>query len=314
MEFHIRKILIIIFIIFYSESSSYASNTDDFTNSIKNQDTENAIELIKETIAIDDPNYIIINAQRYAKQGKYDEAIKWYEKAHQNKSLLGRFQLAQILLQYKEDNKSHERSANLFESFSIEDGKQIYSDALYSLGQIYLLGRGRERNNSKAFDFTYKSHTYDNPFATYMLSILYHQGIGTEIDLINSASLTGKLANLGFVESESDYAHMILNEMGVKKDNRIAALWLKRAADKGYPRALQTLSRMYFDGLGVKKDNIESYKLYLLAKEAGIMDIELDMILANIKENEKKEATDRADSFQKLETKSLGSANTILVR
>ena len=308
MKFHIKKILLPIIIVFYSISYSHAFNPDDFISLIKKQDTNSAVELIKGTNFIDDINYILTIAQSYASQRKYDDALKWYEKAHQKKSLLGKFQLAEIL-QYKEDNNSHQRSAELFESFNIDDGEQIYSNALYSLGQIYLLGRGRDKNDSKAFDFTYKSHTYDNPLASYTLSILYHQGIGTEIDLINSASLTAKLANLGFVESESDYAHMILNEMGVKKNNRIAALWLRRAADKGYPQAQQTLSRMYLYGLGVEKNNIESYKLYLLAKEAGIMDIELDMAFANTKENEKKEATERANSFKKLKTKSFGFVN-----
>jgi len=295
-------------IIFYSPSHSHAFNTDDFINLIKNQDTDAAIELIKETDSIYDLNYIQTIAQSYANQGKYDQSLVWYEKAYEKNSLLGKFQLAEVL-QYKDDEKSHQRSAELFESFNIKDGEQIYSNALYSLGQIYLLGRGREKNNTKAFQFTYKSYTYGNPLATYTLSVFYHQGIGTKIDLISSASLTAELANLGFVESESDYAHMILNEMGVKKNNRIAVLWLKRAADKGYPQALQTLSRMYLYGLGVEKDNIESYKLYLLAKEAGIMDIELDMAFSNTKENEKKEATERANSFKKLKTKSFGFVN-----
>jgi hypothetical protein len=39
------------------------------------------------------------------------------------------------------------------------------------------------------------------------------------------------------------------------------------------------------------------------------MDIELDIALTNIKEDEKEEAIDRANSFQKLETKSFGFAN-----
>ena len=49
-------------------------------------------------------------------------------------------------------------------------------------------------------------------------------GIGTKIDKKNAALMMFEFADQGYTEAEYDYAMMILNEIGIKKDEKIAIL------------------------------------------------------------------------------------------
>ena len=41
--------------------------------------------------------------------------------------------------------------------------------------------------------------------------------------------------------------------------------WFRKAADQGLARAQYNLGVMYFEGLGVKRDNVQAYILFNLA-------------------------------------------------
>ena len=60
-------------------------------------------------------------------------------------------------------------------------------------------------------------------------------------------------------------------------DEKIAIRWLERSAQKAYPPALQQLASMYYYGIGTVKNDVKAYEYYLLAKQLGVTDVELDM-------------------------------------
>ena len=123
-------------------------------------------------------------------------------------------------------------------------------------------------------------------------------GIGTKIDERAAAKLMFQFADIGYTEAEYDYAMMILNEIGLKRNEETAVAWLEKSAQKAYPPALQQLSSMYFYGIGVQKDDVKAYEYYLLAKQLGISDVELDMNMTVVSPDKKEIAIQNYANFR----------------
>ena len=52
--------------------------------------------------------------------------------------------------------------------------------ALYSLGMLYLQGKGVEQDEETAYSLLFRSYSKGNPYAAYELGKLYETGCGTE--------------------------------------------------------------------------------------------------------------------------------------
>ena len=107
-----------------------------------------------------------------------------------------------------------------------------------------------------------------------------------------------EFADKGYTEAEYDYAMMILNEIGIKKDEKIAIRWLERSAQKAYPPALQQLATMYYYGIGTVKNDVKAYEYYLLAKQLGVTDVELDMNMSTLSSSHREAAIDKFENFR----------------
>ena len=57
---------------------------------------------------------------------------------------------------------------------------------------------------------------------------------------------------------------------GVKKNQKEAIKWYRKAASQNYPEAFYNLGVAYAHGFGVKKDETEAVKWYLKAAEHGL--------------------------------------------
>jgi TPR repeat protein len=56
---------------------------------------------------------------------------------------------------------------------------------------------------------------------------------------------------------------------------------------------------MYFYGEGIKKNDIKAYEYYLLAKQLGISDVELDMNMTVVSPEKKEIAVKNYSNFRK---------------
>jgi len=110
-------------------------------------------------------------------------------------------------------------------------------DARYELGQIWLQGIGRQKNESRAFESFQKSAQGGNTSAIYMLARCYARGIGTGIDRRKAAHLYNLAATSGHPEAMYGLAKALENGRGIEKDPAAANSWLTKAADAGIPEA-----------------------------------------------------------------------------
>ena len=76
-------------------------------------------------------------------------------------------------------------------------------------------------------------------------------------------------AESGDAEAQYKLALMYLEGDGVKKNEKTAVLWLKKAADQEHVEAMQKLSWCYLNGRGIKQNLYESVVLSQKASGAG---------------------------------------------
>jgi TPR repeat protein len=62
---------------------------------------------------------------------------------------------------------------------------------------------------------------------------------------------------------------MYADGQGVARDEAQAAVWLRKAADQGLPRAQYKLGVMYEKGQGVAQDNAQALAWYRKAADQG---------------------------------------------
>jgi hypothetical protein len=83
---------------------------------------------------------------------------------------------------------------------------------------------------------------YGDPEAQAILSLLYTNGIGTEIDKERSVKYIKKAANNGFAYAEYTLGMLYRKEQIVGKFGKDADYWIKRAAKGNYQPALDLLA------------------------------------------------------------------------
>jgi TPR repeat protein len=153
--------------------------------------------------------------------------------------------------------------------------------AQYNLALIYLEGRGRPTDETKAFEWMQKAATQNLPAAEYDLGGFYQFGRGVTKDRAKAAEWTGKAAEAGVPEAQVEYGVMLFKGEGVAVDEQRAV-------------AQNRLARLYANGVAVgPADPVQAAKWHLLAREAGVADFSLDILLAKLTP-EQRAAADKA--------------------
>src|SRR5262249_2832452 len=68
---------------------------------------------------------------------------------------------------------------------------------------------------------------------------------------------------LGFTYENGDFHN------GMVEDMKLAAKYYREAAEAGDPKGQMNLGRLYFEGSGVDKDQVEAYKWFYIANLSG---------------------------------------------
>jgi len=84
---------------------------------------------------------------------------------------------------------------------------------------------------------------------------------------------------------------------GVAKNPTKAAAFLQSAANKGNPVAQNRLARAFMGGVGLPVDKIEAAKWHLLARDAGVIDFNLDLFMSGLSPDERTEAEKSAQAW-----------------
>lgn len=288
-------IILIFFILLLSlnpNDSKANINDDAFRNLLISDNIDEAIEIYKSS---ENNNWSFWIAQKYLSLNEIDSALYWYDKSSNDGNYNSMFQMAELLLHYKIDvNKSLE----LFYKIAKTENNFLVAYSKYYLSIFHRYGIATISDQNKAYGYIKESSDLNLIIAKYELIDYLIHGIGTKIDKKTAANMMFEFADEGYTEAEHDYAIMILNEIGLKKDTKTALLWLERSAQKAYPPALQKLSSMYFYGEGIKKNDIKAYEYYLLAKQLGISDVELDMNMTVVSPEKKEIAVKNYSNFR----------------
>lgn len=159
--------------------------------------------------------------------------------------------------------------------------------ALWRLGNAYAAGEGVPHDDLKAFDYFSRiiaSYDEDSPsrrdraivasafvaLGTYGLNGIENSKVRPDpafaLQMFRTAA-----TNFGDANAQFSLARMYLEGVGISKDSRQAARWLRLAADKGHLQAQARLGQMLFSGQeSVKPQRALGLMWLTLAREAAI--------------------------------------------
>lgn len=181
--------------------------------------------------------------------------------------------------------------------------------AQHSLGSLYLLGDGVPQNNETGVDWIGKAAEQGFPQSECVLGLLCVSGkivprdVERGIALLESAGEKGNIDALTFlfsayrdgdqVEADPDQAFywlgrmaeeglpeaqlevgrtFYLGDLNQEQSFAKAAEWYRKAADGENAEAQLRLTAMMFDGVGMAKDFIAGYRMWIRSMESGSQD------------------------------------------
>lgn len=222
----------------------------------------------------------------------FKTAAKWYDLGAKKDEL---HSLIALGSQYATGNgvkKNKLIAANLFERAA----KKGEPQAQYNLALIYAKGEGRKQDLFAAADWLKKAAANNLTVAQYDLGTLYSIGRGVKKDPILAAIWTGRAAKQGHSAAELDYAIMLFKGRGIKKDKQLAFDYFKSSASKGNPIAQNRLARLYAYGIATDPNPVEAAKWHILARNAGITDMKMDLFIAKLPKDMKAKAQAELDA------------------
>jgi TPR repeat protein len=143
------------------------------------------------------------------------------------------------------------------------------AEALYYLGMSWHTGSGVARDYTKAFDAFHRSAALGDVLASYKLGC-YYAGQGEGVVQPNQqAALDHKLvaAKAGYALAEQDVAAIY----AARGETADALVWLRKAADQGWPDALMMMASIYNGFPGVERDSVKTsaYFHLFIARTGG---------------------------------------------
>ncbi|VVC76853.1 Localization factor PodJL [Aquicella siphonis] len=119
-----------------------------------------------------------------------------------------------------------------------------YSDSsAKSMGVRYLLGRGVEQSNEKAFYYFNQAAKDGDPFAQNEIAYMYAAGKGTARDYSKAFDWYKKAAAQGLASAQYNVGLFYLHGLGTPADKSQARMWFQKSAAHGFEPARVALSR-----------------------------------------------------------------------
>lgn len=113
--------------------------------------------------------------------------------------------------------------------------------------------------------------------AQYHLGLMYHQGIGIEVDYERAMQLYALSAQQGLSRAQVNLALMYDRGEGTAQDYREAYYWYRQAAEQGNADGQYALGTMNFYGQGRSTDYEEAIRWYQEAARQGHRDAQFNL-------------------------------------
>jgi len=163
--------------------------------------------------------------------------------------------------------KDYETAFKLFTKLA----KQGNADAQTSLGYMYQMGQGCEKDEAKTVELYSKGAEAKQPYALYNLAILYENGIGgVEHDQFKAYELHLEASTLGVPPAMYEAALMLERGLGCVQNYSEAAFWYEEAAKRGHLESFNNLGALYKEGHGVVKDDARCFICFKRAADGGL--------------------------------------------
>jgi len=197
-------------------------------------------------------------------------ALTWAVKSAKQDYWKGMWTAADILLADESLNSNPKDAAFWLQKLIViepqtESQKLNISWAMLELGNLYLDGRGVEKNVQKGVDLITKSAEAHNIVAMYSLGYIYYFG------------------------------------KDVTENYATAAKWFLKSAEQGLSEAQKSLSYMFMHGQGVEKNLVKAFAWGLLANKKGQNVQDWDSLRSLMTQVQVNEAQDMALLLEKME-------------
>ncbi len=141
--------------------------------------------------------------------------------------------------------------------------KYNITPAHYNLGNMYALGQGVEKDEKRALECYMLGSEGGDPGAKFTLGTWYYTGrAGLSVDKKKSFELQSISASYSHPMAMFNVGTALLSGEGCVKDERMAAMWYHKAAEKGVIKAVINLANMYRIGQGVERDMQKSLDIF----------------------------------------------------
>jgi TPR repeat protein len=158
--------------------------------------------------------------------------------------------------------------ADAFDRYS-QAAAVSYVPAYGSIGNIYSVGRGVEKDEKRAFEWFRNAAGSGDPAGQFTLGQIYENGRGVAQDYVEALKWYQKAADQGLAEGQDSVGYFYSAGLGVTKDDDEAVVWIRKAAQQGMASAENNLAVMYESGRGVPKDPQQALTWYQRAASHG---------------------------------------------
>ena len=176
-------------------------------------------------------------------------SVKWYTRGAEQGDAGCMYRLGLVFCSGKDTPEDRAKGINWLTEAAERGYTELYGDAQYQLGLIYLDG-GSPEENSRAVEWITKAAERGNTGAQMSLAQIY--------------------ATNGLFHPQLKFTFMRDRYVGIPEDEIQAVLWCTRAAEGGEPVAQHYLVYMYGSGVGVQTDNVRAYAWASVAENESL--------------------------------------------
>ena len=189
----------------------------------------------------------------------YGSARKWYRKAEKKGSVDATYELGEM--DYYGEGIKAPNSMAAYRKWC-KAGKKNHSEALNSIGSLYITGALGKDNYKKAMEYFEKAIKKKNADAMFSASVLLFKGIGTKQNIPRAKKLLKKSMDLGCSDSQYLMAEYLMKGEFFKKDGKKAMQYYFDAANKGNVFALKKIAMFYSTDKLSMKDEKRAVKIW----------------------------------------------------
>lgn len=221
-------------------------------------------------------------------------AARWYRLSAEAGRPEAQFRYALMLLQGEGVDREPARARELMRA-AADAGLPL---AAFNYGQMLIQGAptGGFSDARRYFETAAEAGL---PDAQYAMAQLYANGRGVAArDDISARFWLGEAARQGHDTAQIELGIWLINGRGGPAVPHDGFRWLKAAAERGNPIAVNRVAHLYKDGIGVAADRAEAAKWTVLARRAQNADPALDSFFRSLPAEEQKSALEAANRFR----------------